>query len=620
MARGKRGGAVRGRGRGGAGAGGAGAGAASASMGHRKVAKPAVRELPADLTIRPSNHLLPAIFAEVFPEFTKQQCFFSALERLCPELGLTAAGYTQCWMGVSGETIQSIVRDEESPFQCTLIRTGGEAANVFVKRIHILDALAALEGDYVMPEDGALPAPSEPWREALTKINDPLNEAYVDALFAAVASRLVESGRSPHWLRSFGTFSARADKYMYNITDEYPSFKSKPWWRRNLHNGLFGLHIPDEDGENTAAAAAHMPARKVFADEGREIDADDFSSIDSDDEHHITAGEIESDVDGSEPEKEHTPEPVRLSVPKLRLKRIERREDESSEEDTDTDTDDEDEESEVYAVFKNFPVQVTLLEHAEGTMDELLDAEEDEDTNTTTKEERWAAWLFQVIAALTSAQYWFGFVHNDLHTNNVMWTTTDKPHIYYRIHRGRESWIMKVPTFGKIMKIIDFGRASFHLPEPAGFFISDAFYPGNDAGSQYNCEPFYDPDDGKRVEPNPSFDLCRLSVSLIESLYTERPEAVKPVKIMSKEGAKLYTETVSPVYNLLWEWLIDDDGKNVLRKADGDERYPDFDLYRALAADVHRAVPAAQIEKPIFAAYRSSAAPAAGEPVYDLHI
>ena len=63
----------------------------------------------------------------------------------------------------------------------------------------------------------------------------------------------------------------------------------------------------------------------------------------------------------------------------------------------------------------------------------------------------------------------------------------------------------------------------------------------------------------------------------------------------------------------------DDEGKNVLRRPDGEERYPDFDLYRALAADVHRAVPSKQIERPLFSSYRCSAVPS-GETVYNLFI
>jgi hypothetical protein len=257
-------------------------------------------------------------------------------------------------------------------------------------------------------------------------------------------------------------------------------------------------------------------------------------------------------------------------------------------------------------------------------MDSLLDEENSEDfEDSETKDLRWSSWLFQVVAALLVAQHWYGFVHNDLHTNNVMWTSTDKEFLYYKLHKGTTVFYKRVPTYGKIMKIIDFGRASYTLPEPAGFMISDAFFPGNDASDQYNCEPFYDSKAGKKIEPNPSFDLCRLSVSLIESLFLERPEAKQPVRIMSREqnGAKLYTETVSPVYNLLWSWLQDDSGKNVLRNPDGTERYPDFDLYKAIAANVHHSIPKQQIEKPIFAHYtcKQSDIPE-NSPIYDLFL
>jgi hypothetical protein len=395
---------------------------------------------------------------------------------------------------------------------------------------------------------------------------------------------------------------------MYNITDEYNSMRNEPWWRRNQRLGLFRLYT---DTENEVAAAQ-------FLTEGlAPIDIGDFENVDSE---HDDVGK-ESEVSEMEPEISPTEtKPFVLTAPKLRLKRIAPSDASSSTSDDDGDGDsDDDSEIEQYVEFDNFPVQVTLLERAEGTLEDLLEVE-DEDM-LETKEQRWTAWLFQIIAALSTAQHYFGFVHNDLHSNNVMWSGTGVTHIYYRVHKGKESWILKVPTYGRIMKIIDFGRASFHLPDPAGFFISDAFFPGNDAATQYNCEPFYDSSEGKKVEPNPSFDLCRLSVSMIETLFEERPANATPVKIMTREGGKMYAETVSPVYNMLWEWLQDDDGKNVLRLPDGEERYPDFDLYRVLAAEVHKAVPKRQMERALFKEFRCAVKDIPdGETIYDLYI
>ena len=591
----KGGGGNNGRGGRGGGHNGRGGKASVASRESIHVAKPGVQELPSSLLLQPSSGPVPLLFQTAFPEFRKQQPFFSALEQVFPEFSGAADRINSCWMGISGELIRDIKRHEYSQFSIEL-DVSGVQEHVFLKRIHLLDPIAAMEGEYVWPEEGGLPAPSDLWKTALAKINNPLNEAYVDALFALVASKFVESGLSPHWCRCFGTFSARADTYMYNITDEYPSMRRKPWWNRNQRLGLFKFHANEE------------PASTAFLTEGiTDLDTEEFESLEE--EGNVIVPTTVSPISPTTSAKDSP----KGSAAGSRSSRASRHT---------GDNDSDDTEFEQFAEFSNFPVQVTLLEHAEGTMDELLDDEdEDDETLAETKEARWAAWLFQVIAALTEAQHYFGFVHNDLHSNNIMWSGTGQTHLYYRVNKGKEAFYMKVPTYGRIMKIIDFGRASYHLPDPAGFFISDAFFPGNDAAEQYNCEPFYDEKEGKRIEPNRSFDLARLSISMIESLYQDRPATTTPTRIMSKEPGKIYTETVSAVYNLLWEWLQDDEGRNILRLPDGEERYPDFDLYKALAADVHRAIPSKQIEKALFSGYRCTKEDIpAEERVYDLHI
>jgi hypothetical protein len=584
---------------------------------HDRVAKPQT-SLPEDLHIRPSNADVPACIREAFPEFSNIQSYFSILERLSPEYAGSMFAYKKCWVG--NQSIKTVDRDEGDLFRAALSFDNNKKHDVFVKRIHLLDPIRYMEGDYVLPQEGALPAPSELWKSSLAKINDAQNEAYVDALFSMCASALVESGRSPHWCRSFGTFSARVSNYMFNITDDYDSLRHRPWWRRNQRMGIFSL-VKNDEQEETTKEFMTTGISNIGEDDFVEVSELDTSGPDS------TSNEL---VMSSEPAVDKDAPIVNLTAPKLRLKPLSPTSNSGSSftdtddtnEDEDTD-DDEDSDEEIlqYVEFTDFPVQVTLLERAHGTMDELLEEEDEDDEMTKTKDARWGAWLFQVIAALTTAQYYYGFVHNDLHSNNIMWSTTDKPYLYYRVHKKSGApYILRVPTYGKLMKIIDFGRATYHLPDPAGFFIPDAFFPGNDASTQYNCEPFYDAKEGARVEPNPSFDLSRLSVALLEFLYPDRPEAAKPIKIMSKEGNKLYSETVSRVYNMLWEWLIDDSGANILRLPSGKERYPDFDLYRAIAAEIHRAVPRHQIERPLYQEYKFTDAVPSDEPVYDLHI
>jgi hypothetical protein len=214
-----------------------------------------------------------------------------------------------------------------------------------------------------------------------------------------------------------------------------------------------------------------------------------------------------------------------------------------------------------------------------------------------TKEKRWTAWMFQVIAGLTVAQQMFDFVHNDLHTNNVMWSHTDEPYLYYHITGGTGGdRHYKVPTFGKIMKIIDFGRATFR-PDTHMWF-PDAFDSGADAGGQYNCGQNYNKDFPK-VVPNPSFDLCRLSVAMLDTLWNSSELELKDA-ILTKEPNRIQRETVSPLWNLMWLWLTDLEGRNVLRNPDNSERYPQFDLYCAIARDIQNAVPSQQLTLPLF--------------------
>ena len=60
---------------------------------------------------------------------------------------------------------------------------------------------------------------------------------------------------------------------------------------------------------------------------------------------------------------------------------------------------------------------------------------------------------------LITYQKMFSFTHNDLHTNNIMYIETEKRFLYYKINHRH----YKIPTYGKIFKIIDYGRAIYNL-------------------------------------------------------------------------------------------------------------------------------------------------------------
>jgi hypothetical protein len=190
----------------------------------------------------------------------------------------------------------------------------------------------------------------------------------------------------------------------------------------------------------------------------------------------------------------------------------------------------------------------------------------------------------------------FWFTHNDLHTNNVMFVETQKEYLYYA-YNGKH---YRVPTFGKIFKIIDFGRSVYRFKNLT--MCSDSFHPSGDAATQYNFPPYMNPKK-PLLEPNFSFDLCRLACSMYDYFITDSgcdgdyaasgpaPEKVKQL-IAS-----------NPIIALVDEWVRDDKGRNVLYKASGKERYPDFKLYKMIARTVHKHTPVNQLANPLFSKY-----------------
>jgi len=250
-----------------------------------------------------------------------------------------------------------------------------------------------------------------------------------------------------------------------------------------------------------------------------------------------------------------------------------------SENESNSESEEDEGESSVFVYINNFPMQMICLEKCQGTLDQLfVDEEIDEDNG--------AAYLMQIIMTLITYQKAFHFTHNDLHTNNIMYIETDQEYVYYK-YSGK---FYRVPTYGKIFKIIDYGRAIYRFQGKT--FCSDSFAPGGDAHTQYNCEPFMN-EKKARIDPNPSFDLCRLGCSIYDFIIESE-----------SEPRDAFQETI-------WRWCQDDNGKNILYKKNGEERYPNFKLYKMIARNVHNHTPHAQLEMPIFDQFRMNAKKAA---------
>jgi hypothetical protein len=518
------------------------------------------------------------------------QTYFPSLEQLFPSIAKLTTGTPtlaakELVIDVSGG--HGLVED----LQTKEVRT----MPIWIRKCHLVDPIDVMSGECVLPGDGSLPYFRDAWQSTLRKINDPYNEAYTDAVCTCMVSRLVETGRSPHFCRFFGTGNARVPQYRYDVTSDMIDIESEPWFRKGLQSGAFQILAVDPEDPSVFTELTHPleghHRRPVYEDGS--LSAESESEAESE-ESTSDATIEEADLDAVVADGE-----VIVHRPQIRLSQLERH---SVGAGSDYDDDDD---VDYVAVLPNFPVQLTALERCDGTMDRLM--VEENTTPTTdmmeTKEQRWTAWMFQVIAGLTTAQQVYDLIHNDLHTNNVMWTGTGETHLYYLVTgaAGGDRYY-RVPTFGRIMKIIDFGRATFR-PKSATtdnrVWMPDAFAPEAVAGGQYNCGAYFEKGSPK-VSPNASFDLCRLAVAILDTLWPEEPSHVEPKKVLTRQTGRVQYETVSPLWNLLWLWLTDRRGENILRGADGHERYPEFDLYCAIARDATNAVPAAQLTLPLF--------------------
>ena len=211
---------------------------------------------------------------------------------------------------------------------------------------------------------------------------------------------------------------------------------------------------------------------------------------------------------------------------------------------------------------ESMPVSLSLMEKLDKTLDDILDEE------YNMKENEWFAVFFQVAFGLAVAQKYFSFVHNDLHSSNVMFKATPAKFLYFQVNAN----YYRIPTYGKITKIIDFARGTFKFGDR--WVFSDQFKEDNDAFGQYDY-----PVDGtlKNCEhkPNPSFDLVRLGTTVIQRL-----------------------EDLSNVREFIEQITLDDNGNSLCYDEDT------FQLYIDIAHHCHNAIPLNVMERPEFERFK----------------
>lgn len=509
-----------------------------------------------------------------------------------------------------------------------------ELCDVFVKTVHLLNPIDIIKEKYICPEHPLLPQSEKTWKSTLLKLHSHNNQAYVDAVCNFVLSRFRELDLTPHCILSYGSFTGISKNYQYTITNEYDTYRQCRWFWKGMESHsarLTILHenkaaIPNYDDFYREITTCPFEDDDESDVELEPLDLTDDTDSDVESVQSVTFDTIEEQADNSSNMMEINQSITRRqSCKKSDSSRSDSESESGSDSGSESDSESEsgsesgsEMEFDICLELPNMPIIMIAQEAQEGVMDSLLDVDEIDGFERESQgwEARWIAWLFQVVSALTFLQSAICFTHNDLHSNNILWRKTDKKFLYYR---KRDGTVWRVPTFGKIFTIIDFGRSIFRLGRH--LWVSDDHWPDQDAGDQYNFGPFFDHSKPK-VSPNPSFDLCRLAVSLIDGLFDEPPQKKKGkgVPIMSEEGSWKVYETKSPLYNLLWSWTINDAGQTVYETEDGEEKYEGFDLYIRIAQDVHTAVPKDQLHRPIFQQFLWKNKVPAEDKVYSLGV
>ena len=467
--------------------------------------------------------------------------------------------------------------------------------NTFIKYSPLLDPIRYMIGKYTIDDSlTTLPKPSidNSIEKTHSKILDPNNASYVDSFFSFITSKLNDQHGFIHGVGYYGSYLGIQDKYKMNISDDLEYLNNSDYFSENIKK-LFSITGFDKNEMFNYGSRANKN-RLEIRNTPINIDVFDINDVsngngsneqtnfvddielDNQDIVYLKNDTTMSDEDAGSgddntEDSEDSDDDTEVSDD---VKDSEDSDDESNwdtdNSSTQNDSSTNDDNNNEYAFIHNFPVQLICLEKCDGTFDELFEK------LSITKEEIIGG-LFQIIMTLLCYQKIFHFTHNDLHTNNIMFINTDIQFLYYR-YNGQS---YKVPTYGRIYKLIDFGRAIYKFDGKR--YCSDSFALGGDANGQYNCEP-YSNENKPRLEPNYSFDLCRLGCSIYDFIIDSDSD----------------TDGFDDLQKTIYRWCLDDSGRNVLYKRNGEERYPNFKLYKMIARTVHKHTPENQLEFDIF--------------------
>jgi len=488
--------------------------------------------------------------------------------------------------------------------------------NIFFKFSPLLDPLKYMTGKYDSVDINSFPDFLPNISDISTvkshpKMMDKNNMSYVDGFFTYLTSKLLHSHGFIHGVDYYGSFMGNKQLFEVDIRDDIEYLENSDFFHEN-NGSIFNLNNNDVYEQIQGMNNTSRKHKRVLI-----IQQDDLvdSPIDIPvDEEYCTSQEEQFDINQSleKNDRKYTIDMTEInpinnstelscSISALsRSYSVHSDDTECSSGSSVTNDDASDDASDnscsgsesnyesdddIICTISEFPVLAIAMEACDGTLDELFVNE-----NLSQNRQQLRSAIFQIIMTLVVFQKSFGMTHNDLHTNNIVYCATDIKYLFYKYN----SKYYRVPTFGRIFKIIDFGRSIYNFRGKS--MCSDSYHPSGDAGSQYNCEPFFNASK-PRLDPHFGFDLARLGCALYELVDAEEFD----------DCGNIIEEKLGDLEQMIVSWCRDDKGRNILYKSDGEERYPGFKLYKMIARTSHNHLPTKEINNPVFDMYHTTA-------------
>ena len=485
---------------------------------------------------------------------------------------------------------------------------------IFFKLCYLLDPFKYLAGKYDIEDTNLFNLPKLNDENCHYKVHDINNSSYVDSFFTYLTGELKNKHNFIHGIDFYGSYLGIKNNYNIDIGDDIDMLSSNDFFHEHTNHLFKFVNIEHEDIFNEDS---RKNKKKLDLVESNDCDIDldlDIINIENNKNENnenennenknenknennenennenenndnelildlssmvISENNIDSNNIDSNNKSKHTKNTnSSCSECSSRSSNTQNSKAEDSDESDESDESDGSDGSDVENIMvsiNKFPIQIVAMENCTNTLDSLF-------VENKLKQEELGCIVTQILMMLITYQKLFKLTHNDLHTNNIMYVETDRHFLYYKVNNKH----YKVRTYGKLFKIIDFGRSIYEYKNKV--ICSDSFHKDGDATSQYNCEPYFNKDK-PRLEPNFSFDLCRLGCAIYDFI-TEKYETLEDIHW--------------PIHKIIMKWCIDDDKRDILYKNNGEERYPDFKLYKMIARKVHNHIPINELKNKFF--------------------